>query len=165
MSVKDGEHPWGDAGQLVALGAFLVVWAGDSFALRLSTSLADVVPLPVRLACLGVALAAAIWLARSGHAVVPRSGRPDRLVVAGAFRYVRHPLYLASLLTYLGLSLSTGSLLSLLLLGGIFALHDLFASYEETQLEARYGAAYLAYRDRTGKWLPHIGRGRGAGSG
>jgi len=29
---KEGEHPWGDAGQLVLLGLFLVVWIAVSTA-------------------------------------------------------------------------------------------------------------------------------------
>ena len=27
---KNGEHPYGDAGQLILLGFFLLVWLGDS---------------------------------------------------------------------------------------------------------------------------------------
>ena len=34
MKEKNGEHPFGDAGQLILLGVFLVVWVGDSFFLR-----------------------------------------------------------------------------------------------------------------------------------
>jgi len=34
MKEKEGEHPFGDAGQLISLGVFLVVWVGDSFFLR-----------------------------------------------------------------------------------------------------------------------------------
>jgi protein-S-isoprenylcysteine O-methyltransferase Ste14 len=70
---------------------------------------------------------------------------------------VRHPLYLASIVTYAGLTVSTLSLFSLAILLGIFIFHDYIASYEEKLLEARLGEEYRAYKKRTGKWLPRIG--------
>jgi protein-S-isoprenylcysteine O-methyltransferase Ste14 len=78
------------------------------------------------------------------------------VVSSGAFRYVRHPLYLASLLTYLGLTLSTMSIGSFILLVGIFGFHNYIASYEEKWLEIRFGEEYRTYKENTGKWFPRI---------
>jgi len=78
------------------------------------------------------------------------------VVSSGAFRYVRHPLYLASLLTYLGLTLSTMSIGSFILLVGIFGFHNYIASYEDRLLEAKFGKEYRTYKDKTGKWFPRI---------
>jgi hypothetical protein len=47
MKEKNGEHPFGDTGQLISLGVFVVVWIGDSFFLRQSTFLSNYVPLYV----------------------------------------------------------------------------------------------------------------------
>ena len=156
MAGKGGEHPWGDAGQLVFLGLFLVVWVGDSFVLRRTTFLAGHVPLPVRLLVLVLALAAATLLVRSGHTVVDHGHESEGVVSSGAFRYVRHPLYLGSVLFYLGLALSTASLAALALTSVIFAFYDHIATYEERWLEERHGEAYRAYRSRTGKWWPRV---------
>jgi protein-S-isoprenylcysteine O-methyltransferase Ste14 len=163
---KDGEHPQGDSGQLVLLGLFLVVWLGDSFVWRRTTFLAGVVPLAVRLGALALALGAATILVRSGHAVVDHGRRSEGVVSSGAFAYVRHPLYLGSVLFYLGLALSTASLCALALTAAIFVFYDHIASYEEAWLEARHGEAYRTYRSRTGKWWPAgLGpRGKGGGS-
>lgn len=49
MKGKNGEHPFGDIGQLILLGLFLVVWVGDSFFLRISTFPSDYVPMYMRL--------------------------------------------------------------------------------------------------------------------
>jgi protein-S-isoprenylcysteine O-methyltransferase Ste14 len=155
---KRGEHPFGDAGQLISLGVFLVVWAGDSFLLRASTMLSGSVPPVVRLIALGLSLGAATCLAGSGHRVVGHQHRPENLVTDGAFRYVRHPLYLASLLTYAGLTMATVSLVSLALLLGVFVFHDYIAGYEERLLAARFGEEYERYRKRTGKWIPKLRR-------
>jgi protein-S-isoprenylcysteine O-methyltransferase Ste14 len=156
MKEKKGEHPLGDAGQLIALGLFLVVWVGDSFFLHASTYLASHVPLVVRLLVLGLALVTAVFLFRSGHVVVSHDRRPAGVVTTGAFRYVRHPLYLASLLGYLGLAFSTLSLFSFALLVAIWIFHNTIAGYEEKLLEAKFGEAYTNYKARTGKWAPRM---------
>jgi protein-S-isoprenylcysteine O-methyltransferase Ste14 len=157
MSKRSGEHPFGDAGQLILLAVFLVVWAADSFFLHTSTFPADYLPLWIRLFILGLALIFALLLFKSGHVVVERSERPEGVMVTGAFRYVRHPLYLASILTYLGLTVSTMSIFSFVLLVGIFVFHDYIAGYEERLLEIKFGDEYRVYRRRTGKWFPRIG--------
>ncbi len=157
LGEKNGEHPFGDAGQLILLGLFLVVWVGDSFFLNLSTFLAGYISLALRLCLLGLALAVAFYLVKSGHVVVSHEQRPTGVVTTGAFRYIRHPLYLGSLLFYLGLAVSTASLLSLALLVGIFLFYNFIAGYEEQLLEAKFGESYKSYKRRTGKWVPRIG--------
>ena len=158
MKEKNGEHPFGDTGQLIVLGVFVVVWISDSFFLRYSTFLSKYVPLYARLVILGLALITVVYLSRSGHVVVSHEQRPNRVVTTGVFRYVRHPLYLASVLTYLGLAVSTLSLFSLAILAGIFIFYNYIASYEEGLLEAKFGAEYREYKKKTGKWLPKLGK-------
>ena len=48
MKEKKGEHPLGDAGQLILFGLFLVIWILDSFILQRSIFLADHIPLVFR---------------------------------------------------------------------------------------------------------------------
>jgi protein-S-isoprenylcysteine O-methyltransferase Ste14 len=151
-----GEHPFGHAGQLIALGVFLVVWGGDSFFLRRTTFLSDIVPLVVRLFLLVSALGTSVYLVKSGHVVISHHERPTAVVMTGAFRYVRHPIYLGTLLFYLGLSLATASLVSLAVTAPIFFFYNYIASYEEHSLEARFGDEYRRYKRRTGKWAPRL---------
>ena len=156
MKQKEGEHPYGDTGQLICLGIFAAVWVADSFFLHLSTFLAAYVPLFVRLIILGMMLAAAIYLAQSGHRVTGHERRPEGVVATGAFRYVRHPLYLASILAYLGMAVSTLSLLSIGVFAGVFVFYDRIARYEEHLLEAKFGDDYRQYMKMTGKWVPKL---------
>jgi protein-S-isoprenylcysteine O-methyltransferase Ste14 len=151
-----GEHPFGHAGQLISLGVFLVVWGGDSFFLRKTTFLSDAVPLVVRLLLLTLVLGTSIYLVKSGHVVISHPERPTAVVTTGAFRYVRHPIYLGTLLFYLGLSLATASLLSLAVTVPIFCFYNYIASYEEHLLQARFGDEYRRYKRRTGKWAPRL---------
>ena len=101
-----------------------------------------------------------MFLFRSAHVVASQEQRPNKVVAIGAFRYVRHPLYLASILAYFGLTVFATSLFSFALLVAIWIFYDYIASYEEKLLEAKFGEEYRRYKQRTGKWLPRIGRVR-----
>jgi protein-S-isoprenylcysteine O-methyltransferase Ste14 len=83
------EHPQSDRAQLLMLAAFICVWAGDSFLLRL-TVYGGLAPWPLRVA-LGVALASAgVYLVRESHRLVIESTSP-RLVDSGVYGLSRHP--------------------------------------------------------------------------
>jgi protein-S-isoprenylcysteine O-methyltransferase Ste14 len=156
MRGKDSEHAFGDKGQLILSVLFVVVWVGDSFSLRISTFLSDLVLLSVRLIILGLALALGAFLVVSGHGVINHGRHPTGVISSGAYRFVRHPLYLGCILFYLGLSVATASLFSLGLLALIFLFYNYIATYEEKWLESRFGESYRSYKKRTGKWLPNL---------
>jgi protein-S-isoprenylcysteine O-methyltransferase Ste14 len=156
MKEINGEHPWGDAGQLILAGLFLLVWVLDSFFIHATTFLTRYIPWPIRLIILIAAVITALVLLRSAHFVVSQEKRPAMVITSGAFRYTRHPIYLASLLIYAGLTFSTASFASLALLIGVFVFHDYISSYEEAILEAKFGDEYRNYRAKTGKWIPRF---------
>jgi len=124
---------------------------------KISTFLSDYISLYIRLVILGLILVTAIYLIRSGHVVVKHEQRSSGVVSTGAFRFVRHPLYLGSIMFYIGLAVSTASLFSLVLVAVIFIFYNHIASYEEKLLEDRFNEEYRSYKKRTGKWLPRIG--------
>ena len=99
-----------------------------------------------------------VLLARSGHRVVEHKERPDHIIETGAFRYVRHPLYLASILFYFTLFISTVSIACALLLIVIVVFYNYIATYEEKLLVRRFGEEYERYKDLAGKWLPRPGK-------
>ena len=128
----------------------------DSFLLKISTVLSDDISLYIRLIIFVLILVTAVYIIRSGHAVVNHGQRPSGVVSTGAFRYVRHPLYLGSILFYLGLAVSTASLFSLMLVVVIFLFYNYIASYEEKIMEEQFDEEYRGYKKRTGKWVPMI---------
>jgi len=156
MKQKNGEHPFGDSGQLILLVLFLLIWVVDSFLLKISAVLSDDISLYIRLIIFVLILVTAVYHIRSGHAVVNHGQRPSGVVSTGAFRYVRHPLYLGSILFYLGLAVSTASLFSLMLVVVIFLFYNYIASYEEKIMEEQFDEEYRGYKKRTGKWVPMI---------
>jgi protein-S-isoprenylcysteine O-methyltransferase Ste14 len=160
MKEKNGEHPLGDAGQVILFGVFMVIWVLDSFVLHRSTFLAKYIPLVFRLIILGAALGTAFYLFKSGHAVVSDNQHAPAVVSTGAFRYVRHPLYLGTILAYFGLTVSTTSLFCLAMLVAIAVFYNYIAGYEEKLLEKKLGQAYIAYKENTPRWMPRFGISR-----
>jgi len=153
---KSGEHPLGDAGQLVLFALFIAVWAADSFFLRFSTHPAGLVPLLLRLVLAGVTLVAAVMIVRAAHSYIGHGRGPRGLVTTGVFERVRHPLYLGCMLFYLGLVVSTLSIASMAVFVLIAAFYDYIARYEERLLLGRFGGEYERYMERSGRWLPKI---------
>lgn len=176
MSHKKGlgsEHPRCDSGQLWFLVVYLAVWGLDSFVFRFSTFLADLFPLLVRLSLgiLGIlSLALGVYLiAKSEAAVFGRTNPPwkasfrtegePKLITTGVYAWVRHPMYLGSLLVLLLFFLATLSLLSLLVWAGLFVFYDRMAAYEEQDLYRILGQQYVNYQKQVHKWLLNIRRG------
>ncbi len=152
-----GEHPRGDVLQAAFLVSFIVVWAGDSFFLRWTIFLSRYMPLYARLSILSAALVTAALLNRSGHSAVRDAGRPARVIESGAFRFVRHPMYLSSLLFYAGLTVASLSLVAAGMTVAIFIFFDHIAGFEERVMREKFGDKYEGYMERTGKWIPRIG--------
>ena len=111
--------------------------------------------LPLAAAGIGVGL----WsLHHLGRNVTPTAvPRPEaRLVTSGPYRWVRHPLYSSMLLTIPGLFLLSASLL--LLGGGAATIGVIMCRLkrEESELVAKFGAAYEAYRREAGTIIPRL---------
>lgn len=109
------------------------------------------------LALLGVivSLIAVITFRRAGTTIDPkRTAETAVLVNSGIYRYSRNPMYVGVLLMLFGWGVYLGNLLSLLCT-------PLFVAYithfqimpEERMLHGKFGAEFLAYKDRVRRWL------------
>lgn len=158
------EHPLNDKVQAVFLVVYFGVWGFDSFVFRFSTALAGMVPVFVRLPLgilsfvVGIYLVGKSEAAVFGRTLVGRIGKP-KFITSGVYAWVRHPLYLGSLLVLLGFFFATLSFLSLLVWIGLFVFYDRMATYEEQDLIRIVGEQYLNYQKQVPKWLMHIRRG------
>jgi protein-S-isoprenylcysteine O-methyltransferase Ste14 len=107
---------------------------------------------------LGVALAiVAAWQLAEARALtaLPLPRAQGELVQAGAYRYVRHPIYSGIELAAVGWGLASGSPLALLGAAALFAVLAMKAAREEAWLAARY-PGYTAYRLRTKRLIPGL---------
>jgi protein-S-isoprenylcysteine O-methyltransferase Ste14 len=79
----------------------------------------------------------------------------EQLVVSGAYRYVRNPMYVAVLSIIAGQALFFGSTRLVVYAAVVWLAFHLFVRfYEEPTLRARYGASYDHYCARVRRWLP-----------
>lgn len=156
MKEKNGEHPFGDAGQLIAFFVFVIVWVLDSFILKLSTSPLSAIPLYVRLPIAIAVLALSIYLLKVSHHVLAGENRRQMVITTGIFRFLRHPLYMSTIQFYLALVISTVSIISLVIWVLIFAFYDFIAGYEEKLLEEKFSEEYASYKSKTAKWVPGV---------
>jgi protein-S-isoprenylcysteine O-methyltransferase Ste14 len=87
---------------------------------------------------------------------VPRE--VDRMVVAGPYRLMRHPMYTAALCIALGLACLTQSLACFVVFGIYAVLIWLLIPAEEAALIRVYGEQYAAYRRRVSSVIPLMAR-------
>ena len=83
----------------------------------------------------------------------------QELVVHPPFTYCRNPMTLGTILAYGGIGLWIGSWSALAIvavIGGLLLLY--IKLMEEKELEARFGAPYLAYKRRTPFLIPRLRR-------
>lgn len=105
------------------------------------------------MAALGLNLAASRAFKTHATSPVPYT-RPDALITTGVFRFSRHPVYLALVLSALGLGCLLDAVTFLpgsLVLGVV--LDRCVVPDEERQLQATFGETYRRYRERTRRWL------------
>jgi protein-S-isoprenylcysteine O-methyltransferase Ste14 len=97
----------------------------------------------------GIAWCLRLHFASSGGSSFETGATQDYLVVHGPYRVTRNPVYLSGMVIWLGWVVVYGSvavLIGFVVLWGSVAL--LVVPWEERQLEARFGDAYLRYKSR-----------------
>jgi protein-S-isoprenylcysteine O-methyltransferase Ste14 len=81
------------------------------------------------------------------------------LVTSGPFALVRNPIFTATLVTFLGLTLAVPSLFSIIgLIVLVVGVELQVRPVEEPHLLDVHGAAYVQFAARTGRFLPGLGR-------
>ena len=98
-----GEYKWGDAGQLILLLIFIIAVIIDKQLLKISDFFSVNLPVWLRISLGLIFVLLGSLLAHQGLKVVFSQQRQVPQVISqGVFALVRHPIYLGSILTYLG---------------------------------------------------------------
>jgi protein-S-isoprenylcysteine O-methyltransferase Ste14 len=132
----------------VALGAFYPLpWPG------LDDRAARMIGYGFGLAGVGLVGWGTLTMLRAGTNILPHRSA-DKLVTGGPFRIWRNPLYMGETLVFLGVAQATGNIW-MVIVAIAFALGILKLAIlpEERHLEARFGEAYLAYKNSTRRWF------------
>jgi protein-S-isoprenylcysteine O-methyltransferase Ste14 len=156
------EHPLCDKVQSTMLILFFAVWGIDAlsyFLFRISTIVAEFASFPLLLFSAILSLGLGIYLALKSHEAI-LGERTDhlRLIDSGVYSWVRHPMYLGTLMVCLGFVFAMFSLLSFGVWAIFFILYDRMAAYEEKDLIRRIGQEYTFYQKRVPKWVPRLRR-------
>jgi protein-S-isoprenylcysteine O-methyltransferase Ste14 len=108
-------------------------------------------------------LLTSLVLAVHGFYLLRRVGRPDssiesttRLVMVGAYRWIRHPLYSSLLLLTWGALLKRPSVPGVCLALAASAFLVATARVEEKENLTKFGNAYAAYVEKTRMFLPFL---------
>ena len=102
---------------------------------------------------ISIAVAGIGYFKRIGTPVNP-TGRAAQLATGGVYAWTRNPMYLGTVIAFVGLALARNSAWLLILTAALpFALFKLAIAREEAYLTRRFGPAYAAYRAKVRRWL------------
>lgn len=162
IDIKEGP-PSLIAGAIAALTA--IVFGAEYLISPGFFSFAYVLTYPLWLRWLGVILLTSgiglLWaahynLGKSFHSLIV-SKDEHVLVETGPYRYIRHPIYLAYIVNYVGGGLLTSNwVLTFIPVTMSLLLALLRMSKEEQVLIDLFGQRYLDYMERTGRLLPRV---------
>jgi protein-S-isoprenylcysteine O-methyltransferase Ste14 len=141
---------------LLYAGALGIGLAVDFLLFRLSTG----IPASIRYALAALLLAAALALGISAMNLFRRAGtnaqpwRPTTTIVAdGVYAFTRNPMYLATTLLYMAISIAADSAIALLLLIPLLiVMHYGVIVREERYLKAKFGDDYRRYKSTVRRW-------------
>jgi protein-S-isoprenylcysteine O-methyltransferase Ste14 len=154
------EHPLCDKIQLLMLILFFAVWGIDSlsfFMFRYSTIIIEALTFPILVAGTIIFVSLSFYLISKSHkAVLEQVQNPPKLVDSGVYAWVRHPMYLGTLLFCVAFLFISVSLVSILVWIAFFIFYDRMATYEEKNLIDILGEQYTGYQKKVSKWLPKV---------
>jgi protein-S-isoprenylcysteine O-methyltransferase Ste14 len=118
---------------------------------------ADVIGWALVVASTAVLLHAFVAFAWNGRGTPAPAAPTENLVVQGAYRHVRNPMYIAVIALVLGqvLLFTSWGLFAYLVVITV-AMDAFVRTYEEPTLRQTYGASYDEYCDAVPRWLPRL---------
>jgi protein-S-isoprenylcysteine O-methyltransferase Ste14 len=115
------------------------------------------IPIGIVLMIIGIGVIALARREFVHHSQPTDPGHPTtRIIQTGVFAVSRNPLYLASIMTFLGIALALNILWGLItLLVSIVLCHYILIIPEERYLTAKFGKEYEEYAASVHRWLGH----------
>ena len=103
----------------------------------------------------GLGLWSCLSMSLRGSGTPLPAATASTLVIAGPYAFVRNPMAVAGACQTIGVGMWIGAWtpIAAAAVGGVFW-HFVIRPAEEADLAARFGADYIAYRERVGVWLP-----------
>jgi protein-S-isoprenylcysteine O-methyltransferase Ste14 len=106
----------------------------------------------------GIVMCVALFVAR-GRGTPAIFDAPRRFVAVGPYGYLRNPMYLSAVVSFVGVGLYLRSVATLAFAAAWFAaIHVFVVTIEEPGLRQRFGKTYDDYCVRVGRWWPRVAR-------
>jgi protein-S-isoprenylcysteine O-methyltransferase Ste14 len=86
--------------------------------------------------------------------------RKKGVVVAGLYRFIRHPQYVAWSIFGLGIAIFWSRMIVILMYISMLFVYYLLAKSEERECLEKYGESYRSYYQTTGRFLPRINKNK-----
>ncbi len=141
---------------LVSVHAFIVI---TNILLYFWLISKDFNPVSVILSAVGITLfAAGLFIIYWGSYSLRKAVfvPENKLIMTGAFAYVRHPMYLGGITGAFGLALFAGSVLGFIYSFILVLVLSHIADSEEEDLRARFGQEYAEYQRKVPKLFPRV---------
>lgn len=150
-----GEHKLGDIGQIILLIVFIIGLLADRFVLHFSLLLVQFLPFYLRVLISLPFFVFSFYLARFGLKTIFGEQREELVVIkSGVFSIVRHPIYLASILVYLGFIVISLSIIAFCIWIIIVLFYYYISRYEEKILLDKLGSQYGEYMREVPMFVP-----------
>ena len=148
------ENPNGDLIQIFLLIGFIGLIILDNFIFHWFQPIHNLLPWYFALLIGAPFLITGGILAKNGLSIVFGETRETPCVITkGSFRFSRHPIYLGSLLVYIGWILASLSILGLIYFIPVFFFYNYIAKYEEGKLIQKFGTEYEDYMKKVPRWI------------
>jgi protein-S-isoprenylcysteine O-methyltransferase Ste14 len=99
----------------------------------------------------------AIFTLKKFFTVDVATGKEQKIIKDGIYKYIRHPSYTGSLLSFLGLGLSFENILTIIIIFIPICISFLFRiRVEEKALNAAFGDEYIQYCIKTKRLIPGV---------
>lgn len=152
-----GEYRWSDTGQFVFLIVFIIGMTSDLFLLKLSDSWQDVFPWYYRIVVFLPLLFVAGYFGQRSHKIVFQEERKEIMVIqTDVFAIIRHPMYFASILTYLSFVILSLSVVALVIFVVVVIFYYYLCRYEEQLLLEKLGDEYTNYMKNVPMLIPKV---------
>jgi protein-S-isoprenylcysteine O-methyltransferase Ste14 len=141
----------------VVVPAIIVAAGGTGHGHGLGAAAATVAGIALIATGLGLFVATVRLFASIGRGTLAPWDPPERLVIAGPYRYLRHPMITGVALTLAGEALVLGSTGIAIWLAGFVAVNAVYLPLvEEPALVRRFGSDYERYMESGHRWLPRL---------
>lgn len=152
-----GEYRWGDTGQLIFIIIFIIGLVIDLFIIKWSNTWQNLFPIYIRIAIFLALFLLAIYFGRRSHKIIFKEERKKLMVIdKDVYSIIRHPMYFAAILTYLGFVILSFSIIAFVLFIIIVIFYYYLCIYEERLLIEKLGDDYQRYMKKVPMFLPKI---------